>query len=62
MGKLKIINPNEILEAGGFDAWAKKNNYRNTGKSLIGKIKLTPKLEKITAKALLDDESKKCPL
>jgi hypothetical protein len=59
---MKTVSAEEILEAGGFDAWAKKNNYRNTGKNLIGKIKLTPALDKLTTKALLDDESKKRPL
>jgi hypothetical protein len=62
MKKLKIVSPQEILDAGGLDAWGKKNNYHNTGKSLIGKIKLTAKLEKLTTQALLDDESNVCPL
>ncbi len=59
---MKTVTAEEILAEGGTHAWAKKNNYHNTGKNLIGRIKLTKKLHEITTKALLADESKECPL
>ncbi|TAE75000.1 MAG: hypothetical protein EAZ85_03450 [Bacteroidetes bacterium] len=53
--KYNIVSGEEILKAGGAEAWAKKNNYKFSLENYIGKVKLTPKLEKLTTKILLED-------
>ncbi len=52
---LRIVSVEEIKAAGGTKEWAKKNNYHNTGKELMGKIKLTKKQWDATTKALIND-------
>lgn len=52
---MKTVTVEEILAAGGTKAWAKKNNYHNTGSQLAGKIKLTPKQWQKTTELLIKD-------
>lgn len=54
-GKLNMVSAEEILEAGGTSAWAKKNNYKDPLPKYIGKIQLTPTMAKRTTKMLLAD-------
>ncbi|TAE75002.1 MAG: hypothetical protein EAZ85_03460 [Bacteroidetes bacterium] len=54
-GKLNMVSAEEILEAGGTSAWAKKINYNFSLRKFIGVIKLTPKMEQSTTKMLLKD-------
>jgi hypothetical protein len=53
--KYNIVSGDEILKAGGPEAWAKKNKYNFSIMDYASKVKLTAKLDKITTKILLED-------
>lgn len=53
--KYNIVTPSEIFEAGGLDEWAKKTKYNFSIKKFIGKVRLTPQMDKLTTKILMKD-------
>ena len=43
---MKFHNPDEILAAGGLDAYIKKHNIKTNMKKWVGILKFTPKEDK----------------
>ncbi len=44
--KLKLHNADEILAAGGIDAYSKKHNIKTDMRKWVGILKFTPKEDK----------------
>ena len=56
--KLKLHNADEILAAGGIDAYSKKHNIKTDMRKWVGILKFTPKEDKELTELMYGKQSK----